>query len=64
MGSTVGTALAGAGIGIATAGILLLLHVSGLMGAPPAAELLLVAVGVFLVGIPTFGYGAGKRTGH
>ena len=34
MGSTVGTALAGAGIGIATAGI------------------------------PTFGYGAGKRTGY
>ena len=45
MGSTVGTALAGAGIGIATAGILLLLHVSGLTGAPPAVELLLVAVG-------------------
>ena len=64
MSSTVGTALAGAGIGIATADILLLLHVSRLMGAPPAAELLLAAVGVFLMGILTSGYGAGKGTGY
>ena len=64
MGSTVGTALAGAGIGIAIAGILPLLHVSGLTGTPPAAELLLVAVGVFLVDILMSGYGAGKGTGY
>lgn len=64
MGSVFGSILASVGALLALGSVLLLLHVSGLTGATPAAQLALVATGGFLVGVFTLGYGVGKRATH